>query len=261
MIHAKIAQQLIQAEKEKKPIEPLTTTYPNITVADAYQIQMAQTDQKVSEGATIVGKKIGLTSAVMQEMFQVSTPDYGHLLDDMMIVEGENVSIDDYISPKLECEVAFILKDDLHGPGITAEDVRNATAYVVPAFEVIDSRIRDWDIRFEDTVADNGSCARAVLGGNPTTLDALDLEHIGMNFYKNGRLIDTGAGAAVMGNPLEAVAWLANTLGEYGISLKANEVILSGAITGAVPVEAGEVYTADFNKIGSVTIQFVEGGS
>lgn len=259
MIHAEIAKQLIRSEGEKQAIEPLTTTYPGITVRDAYRIQMAQIDRRVLKGAKIVGKKVGLTSTVMQSMFNVTTPDFGHLLDDMMIVEAEDIDLNEFIAPKLECEIAFILKEDLQGPGMTREDVEAATDYVVPAFEIIDSRIRDWKIRFEDTVADNGSSARAILGGIPTSLRDLDLEHLGMIFSKNGCLIDTAAGAAVMGNPIEAVVWLANTLGEYGISLKANEVILSGALTGAVPVEAGAIYTAEFAQIGSVTIQFSEG--
>ncbi|MBA4538025.1 fumarylacetoacetate hydrolase family protein [Bacillus aquiflavi] len=259
MNHAEIAKRLLEAERTKQAIEPLTTTFPEITVDDAYRIQIEQIDYRVTEGARIVGKKIGLTSDVMQRMFNVTTPDYGHLLDDMMCVEGEPINTTNFLSPKLECEIAFVLKEDLQGPGVTEDDVVKATDYVVPAFEVIDSRIRDWKIRFEDTVSDNGSSARAILGGKPTSLTGLDLHHIGMVFTKNGEIIDTAAGAAVMGNPLRAVAWLANALGEYGIALKKGEVILSGALTGAVPVQTGEIYTAEFAHIGSVTVQFSEG--
>lgn len=261
MNHIEVAKQLLEAERRKQAIEPLTSTYPEISVDDAYRIQISQIEEKVADGARIVGKKIGLTSEVMQRMFNVTTPDYGHILDEMMCVEAEPIDVGQFLSPKLECEIAFILKDDLQGPGVTFDDVVRATDYVVPAFEVIDSRIRDWQIRFEDTVADNGSSARAVLGGNPTKLDNLDLHHLGMAFYKNGEMIDTATGAAVMGNPIHAVAWLANALGKYGIVLKKGEVILSGALTAAVSVQADEIYTAEFAHLGSVTASFVKGES
>ncbi|MGG1659115.1 2-keto-4-pentenoate hydratase [Brevibacillus sp. NRS-1366] len=254
--HEEIANQLLYAEQMTVPIQPLTTTYSEISVTDAYQIQIAQINAKVEKGAKIVGKKIGLTSEAMQQMFHVTTPDYGHLLDSMMHVDGDTLSLDGFIEPKLESEIGFVLKKDLHGPGVSVADVIEATAYVVPAFEVIDSRIRDWKIKFEDTVADNGSSARAILGGKPTHLLNLDLHHIGMVVTRNGQQIVTAAGAAVMGNPLQAVAWLANVLGEYGISLKAGEVILSGALTVAVPIRSGDTFTAEFAHIGSVSVTF-----
>lgn len=250
------AYRLLAAEKSRKPIEPLSESWPEIQVADAYRIQLIQVEEKVARGEKIVGKKIGLTSEAMQNMFHVTTPDYGHLTDRMMHVDGEQIALDDFIQPKLEAEIAFILQKDLRGPGVTITDVAAATAYVVPAFEVIDSRIQDWRIQFEDTVADNGSSARAILGGKPTPLLGLDLCHMGMIVHRNGKQVDTAAGAAVMGNPVYAVAWLANALGEYGISLNAGEVILSGALTSAVPVTAGDTFTAEFAHIGSVTVTF-----
>lgn len=258
MDYEKIAKALLEAEKSSVPIEPLTKRYPYLTAEDAYQIQLAQVAAKIKKGAKVVGKKIGLTSAVMQEMFQVNEPDYGHLLDNMMHVDGEVLSLDSFIEPKLESEIAFVLKQDLQGPGITAADVASATAYVVPAFELIDSRIVDWNIKFADTVADNGSSARAILGGQPTPLAEVDLAHIGMNVWKNGRQIDTAAGAAVMGNPLHAVVWLANALGRFGISLYAGEIILSGALVKAVPVQAGDTFVASFAHIGSVSVSFTK---
>jgi 2-keto-4-pentenoate hydratase len=257
--HDEIAYQLLEAEQRLIPIEPLTTTYPEISVYDAYQIQIAQINAKVANGEKIVGKKIGLTSEAMQKMFNVTTPDYGHLLDSMMYVDGETIFIDGLVQPKLESEIGFVLKKDLKGPGVSVTDVIDATEYVVPAIEVVDSRIRDWKIAFEDTVADNGSSARAILGGKPMSLESLDLHHIGMVMSKNGKQIDTAAGAAVMGNPIRAVAWLANAVGEYGISLKAGEVILSGAFTAAVPIEEGDTFTAEFAHIGSVSVVFEKG--
>jgi 2-keto-4-pentenoate hydratase len=252
----KIAEDLLEAEKNNQPIEPLTNRFPTISVEDAYNIQLQQIEKKVTNGATIVGKKIGLTSKVMQNMFQVNEPDYGHLLDDMINLDGETISLDEFAQPKLEFEIAFVLKEDLKGPGITILDVIKATDYIAPAFEIIDSRIKNWNIRFEDTVADNGSSARAIIGGNPTRIEEVDLAHLGMVVYKNGKFLDSAAGAAVMGNPARAVAWLANALGKYDISLHAGEVVLSGALSAAVPIESGDTFTAEFAHIGSVSASF-----
>lgn len=250
------AKRFLHAEKNKQSIEPLTHTFPDLTVDEAYSIQLKQIEEKVSNGAKVVGKKIGLTSQVMQEMFQVNEPDYGHLLDDMLHIDGDDISLDAFLEPKLEFEIAFLLKEDLQGPGVTVIDVLEATEYVAPAFEVIDSRIKDWNIRFEDTVADNGSSARAILGGNPTPIDQVDLPHLGMAVYRNGRFIDSATGAAVMGNPARAVAWLANALGKYDISLHQGDIVLSGALTAAVPIQDGDTFTADFAHIGSVSASF-----
>ena len=251
-----IAEQLLNAEKTSQPIAPLTDFFPEISVDEAYAIQLQQVQEKVEKGAVIVGKKIGLTSKVMQNMFQVNEPDYGHLLNDMIELDGGAISLDGFIQPKLEFEIAFILKKDLKGPGVTVLDVIEATDYIAPAFEVIDSRIRDWDIRFEDTVADNGSSARAIIGGKPTSIEEVDLVHIGMAVYKNGRYLDSAAAAAVMGNPARAVAWLANALGNYDISLNAGEIVLSGALSAAIPIEDGDTFTADFSDIGTVSASF-----
>lgn len=256
MMIQEAAARLFQAEETKKAIEPLTVTYPEITVDEAYQTQLEIIRHKVENGAKIVGKKIGATSKAIQNMFGVNQPDYGHLLDDMMFVEGDTISLDQYIQPKVECEIAFILKKDLKGPNVTIMDVVEATDYIVPAIEVIDSRISDWKIKFEDTIADNGSSASAIIGGKPTKLDGVDLTHIGMVIYKNGEMMDTAAGAAVLGNPLRAVAWLANSLGKYDVSLKAGEIILSGALTSAVEIEEQDTFTAEFAHIGSVSATF-----
>lgn len=250
------ASHLLTAEKTKHVIKPLTETYPGITLDDAYHTQLELIRRKVDEGRIIVGKKIGATSKAIQNMFGVNQPDYGHLLDDMMYVEGEVIPLDNFIQPKVEFEIAFKLKKDLKGPNVTVMDVIEATDYIAPAIEIIDSRIADWQIKFEDTVADNGSSAAAVIGGNPTKLTGVDLTHIGMVAYKNGKIIDSGAGAAVLGSPLRSIAWLANSLGNFDVSLKAGEIVLSGALTKAIEIEAGDTFTAEFDHLGSITVSF-----
>lgn len=255
------ASRLLQAEETKVPINPLTETYPDITVDEAYYIQLEQIRRKVEKGARIVGKKIGATSKAIQNLFGVDQPDYGHLLEDMIYVDGETIALDQYLQPKIECEIAFKLKKDLKGPGVTILDVIDATEYVMPAIEIIDSRIKDWQIKFEDTVADNGSSASAVIGGHPTKLDEVDLVHIGMVVYKNGEFIDSAAGAAVLGNPLRAIVWLANSLGKYDVSLKAGEIVLAGALSTAIPIEANDTFTVDFAHIGSVSASFTKAGA
>ncbi|OLO26683.1 2-keto-4-pentenoate hydratase [Alkalihalophilus pseudofirmus] len=258
MIVQESAKRLLEAEKTRNVIEPLTVTFPEITVDEAYHAQLEIIRQKVENGSIIVGKKIGATSKAIQNMFGVNVPDYGHLLDDMMFVDGETISLSQYIQPKVEFEIAFILKKDLKGPKVTTLDVIEATDYIVPAIEIIDSRIEDWKIKFEDTVADNGSSASAIIGGKPTKLDGIDLTNIGMVAYKNGEILDSAAGAAVLGNPLRSVAWLANSLAKYDVSLKAGEIVLSGALTSAVPIEAKDTFTAEFAHIGSVSVSFKE---
>lgn len=253
-----IAKSLLEAYQTKKPIAPLTVTKPDITVDEAYQIQLLQIEKKLSEGDEIVGKKIGLTSKAMQNLFNVTEPDYGHILASMVLEDGAEISIDRMIQPKIEFEIAFVLKEDIQGPNVTEEQIIAATDYIVPAFEIIDSRIEDWKIRFEDTVADNGSSAYAILGGKPTRLADVNLATLGMNISRNGHFVDHATGAAVMGNPVRAVAWLANALGKYDIELKKGEFILSGALTAALPVESGDTFIADFAHLGTIQVTFKE---
>lgn len=248
-----MAKALAEAEHTKQPIAPLTETYGNITVADAYSVQLTQIRQKVNDGAKIEGLKIGLTSKAMQEMLNVYTPDYGFILDTMLYDEFEGLSTDSFIQPKVEFEVAFILNKELKGPNVTVQDVIDATSYVVPAIEVIDSRIADWKIKFEDTVADNGSSAGAILGKKRTLLEDIeDIANIRMVVKKNGEFLDEATSSAVLGNPLNAVVWLANELSEYDISVKPGMFVLSGALSKAVPFEAGDEFEADFGVLGKV---------
>lgn len=247
-------EKLIEAERSKQPIAPFTSTNEDISVDDAYQIQLYQIRKKVEAGAKVKGLKIGLTSKAMQEMLNVYTPDYGFILDSMMYEERQGFTSAPYIQPKVEFEIAFVFDKPLKGPNVTVDDVINATAYVVPAVEIIDSRIENWNIKFEDTVADNGSSAGAILGEKKTPLSEIeDITNIEMTINKNGELLDQATSAAVLGNPLNAVVWLANEVSKYGITIEPNMFVLSGALSKAVEFNAGDIFEADFGFLGKVS--------
>ncbi|PFO05084.1 2-keto-4-pentenoate hydratase [Bacillus sp. AFS076308] len=252
----KIAAKLLEAEKKRVGINPLTVVDPEITVDVAYNIQLENIKKKVAEGQKIVGKKIGLTSVAVQKMLGVDEPDYGHLLDSMVVENGGTIFYETMLQPKVEGEIAFILKKDLKGPNVTVLDVLQATDYVVPALEIVDSRIQDWKIKLPDTVADNASSGLFVLGGKPTKIKDINLELMGMVLLQNGEVANTGVGAAALGNPATCVAWLANRLADYDITLKAGEVILSGALSGMVVVNPGDNFTARFAHLGQVSVNF-----
>ncbi|WP_406676598.1 2-keto-4-pentenoate hydratase [Moorella sp. ACPs] len=257
MEYQAIAAELLAAEASCKPIEPLTSTYPDLTVEDAYRIQLAGVGMKKARGSKVIGKKIGLTSRAMQQLLGVNEPDYGHLLDNMLLLEGEPCRRDELLLPRVEGELAFILKDTLKGPGVTIADVFRATEGIMPAFEIVDSRIRDWKIKLPDTIADNASSARLVLGSRMVPIKDLDLRLIGMVLEKNGEVVSSGAGAAVWGHPAAAVAWLANKLAAFDIALEAGEIILSGAVTAAENASAGDVFTVSFHGLGSLSLKFI----
>ncbi|ONK25247.1 2-keto-4-pentenoate hydratase [Bacillus sp. VT-16-64] len=250
------AKELLDAEQSVKEVQPLTERDGSLTVEDAYQIQLETVSLKRGQGKKVIGKKIGLTSAAMQKMLNVNEPDYGHLFDDMCVENGGTVHIKTLISPKVEAEIGFVLEEELIGPNITYIDVLMATKYVVPTLEIIDSRIADWKIKLIDTVADNGSSSKVVIGDKKTLLSGSDLRTNGMALFQNNELIATGAGAAALGHPAEAIAWLANKLFEYGITLKKDELILPGALSGAITVSAGDEVKADFGRLGTVTVTF-----
>lgn len=252
----RFAVKLAEAEISRVGIDPITYTDSDITVNEAYHIQLENIKKKVSEGRKIIGKKIGLTSVAVQNLLGVNEPDYGHLLDTMIIENGGTIFCETMIQPKIEGEIAFILKDDLKGPNITVLDVLQATDYVVPALEIVDSRIQDWKIKLQDTVADNASSGFYVLGGKPTKIEDINLELIGMALYQNGEVANTGVGAAALGNPAACVAWLANRLADYDIPLKAGEVLLSGALSGMVVAKPGDTFTARFAHLGQVSVNF-----
>lgn len=250
------AEALRKAEAERQAIPPLKTAHPDMTMADAYRIQIANVEARVKGGARIIGKKVGLTSKAMQQFLGVSEPDFGHLFADMLFDQEDVLPKSAFLQPKIEAELAFIMGETLTGPGITTADVLRTAAAVVPSFEIIASRIADWKIKIEDTIADNGSSAALVLGSKLTPVDALDLKYVGMVLERNGQILDTAAGAAVLGHPAQAVAWLANKLGGMGISLGRGEIVLAGSLTKAFEVAPGDVFTATFGGLGSVKAVF-----
>jgi 2-keto-4-pentenoate hydratase len=252
-----LAAELLKAQQDRVAVAPLTERFPELTVQDAYHIQISAINTRLAAGRRVVGKKIGLTSKAMQQLLGVYESDYGHLLDDMVALTGEQIPANKLMQPRCEGEIAFLLKHDLPGPGVTIADVLNATEAVMPALEIVDSRVKDWKIKLVDTVADNASSGMLVLGNQLTSPLSLDLRLIGLVFEKNGEIVNTGAGAAVLGHPASSVAWLANKLSEFGVTLKAGEIVLSGAVTAAAPVAAGDFFQAEFDRLGTVAVKFI----
>lgn len=251
-----LGDQLYNALIEAQAIAPLTEQHPQLTLEQAYQVQQQLISRRLASGERIVGKKIGVTSQAVMDMLGVHQPDFGQLTDAMLVNQGSSVAMNGLIQPKAEGEIAFVLKHDLQGPGVTVADVLRATEGVMACFEIVDSRIRDWKIKIQDTVADNASCGVFVLSDRLVRAADLDLYSTGMVLEKNGRIVGTGAGAATMGSPVIAVAWLANTLGRLGMRLKAGEVILSGALSAMVPVAAGDNLRVSIAGIGSCSVRF-----
>jgi 2-keto-4-pentenoate hydratase len=247
---------LAGAERTRQPIDQLTVSYPAIDVEDAYEIQLLQIRDKLAAGRRVRGHKVGLSSKAMQRMMGVHEPDYGHLLDDMFVFEHGEICRRELLVPRVEVEVAFALSEPLPAPGCTAADVMRCTAFVCPALEIIDSRIRDWRIALCDTIADNASSARVVLGAAATDINDIDLRTIGAVLRIDGDIVATGASGAVLGNPVTAVAWLANKVHAYGVILDAGHVVLPGSCTKAFDVAAGQTVRADFDRLGHVSVSF-----
>lgn len=258
MDHKKAAQQLWDAEQGRYQIDMLTLHDPDMTVEDAYAVQLENVRRREEMGQKVIGMKIGLTSTGMQKLLNVNEPDYGHLFDNMLLLERDTCSMSGLIQPKVEGELSFCLNKTLKGPGVTIADVYDATAWVTPSIEIVDSRIKDWKIKLCDTIADNGSSARFMLGGRMVPIGAVDMRLTGMTLEKNGELVSSGTTAEVWGNPAASVAWLANKLGEFGIELKAGSIVMAGAVTAALPAQAGDSFTVSFHGLGSVTVKFVD---
>ncbi|MDR2487466.1 MAG: 2-keto-4-pentenoate hydratase [Clostridiales Family XIII bacterium] len=259
------AERLYRAQADRVSTSPLSADAPDATIEDAYAIQMANVERSLAAGAVITGKKIGLTSKAMQDLLGVGEPDYGHLFDTMVSgqrgdgagADGAVMSLESLLQPKVEAEIAFLLKEDIQGPNATVEDVLRATECVAPALEIVDSRVKDWKIKLFDTVADNASSGAYVLGGSvPFAPGAVDLPGESMVFFKNGEQIGSGDGTAVLGDPAYCVAWLANKLWAYGVTLKKGEVVLSGALSAAVDAQKGDVFSATFSTLGDVRVRF-----
>lgn len=253
--------ELYEALVGRETLPNLRDRVAGITIVDAYHIQARMVARRVAAGETIVGKKIGVTSKAIQDAIGVFEPDFGQLTSAMAHRDHATIDLDTLIQPRAEAEIAFILKTDLVGPGITATDVLRATDHVRTCFEIVDSRIQGWDIRIQDTVADNASCGVYALGSDEVDPRDVDLALAGLLVEKNGEPVATGVGAAVQGSPLNSVAWLANTLGRFGIPFRAGEVILSGSLAPLIPIADGDTLVAHIGGLGSCTMSFAKGGA
>lgn len=243
-----IVEELLGAYGSGVPVAP-----PRLDLADAYGVQLAQVERWRAGGRVVKGHKVGLTSAAMREQLGVDQPDYGHLMDSMFHLERQPIEVSRFLQPKIEPEIAFVLKRPLRGPGVTAAEAMAAVDFVVPALEIIDSRIRDWQITLADTIADNASSGGVVLGSRPVRLSDVDLANTPCVLRRNGEQAGAGVGGAVLGTPLNALVWLANTV---PVEPAAGHVVLPGSITAAVPVTAGDTFTAEFAGLGDVTAIF-----
>ena len=256
------ALRLDQAEKARRQIRQLSQEFPDITIADAYAIQKAWIDIKVAQGRVVKGHKIGLTSKAMQSALNIDEPDSGVLLDDMFFADGGIVPSDRFIATRIEAELAFVMKHRLSGPGCTLFDVLNATDFVVPALEILDTRIERVDPETKatrkifDTVADNAANAGIVLGGRPLRPVDADLRWIGALCYKNGQLEETGLAAGVLNNPATAVAWLANKIAARGLALEPGQVVLAGSFIRPIEARRGDTIQADYGPQGTVSCHF-----
>lgn len=256
----RLGDELFSALRDRRTVSPLTEREAGISVDDAYHVSRHMLARRTDAGERVVGKKIGVTSDAVQEMLGVRQPDFGFLTDAMSYGDNAEVSLKaaNLIQPRAEGEIAFVLKQDLRGPGVTEADVLAATDYVCPCFEIVDSRVTDWKIRIQDTVSDNASCGIFVLGEGRANPREIDLAAVAMSIECNSEHVADGLGAAVQGHPCTAVAWLANTLGSYDIPLLAGEVILSGSLAPLLPIEPGQRYTLSLEGIGGATVSFIE---
>lgn len=247
---------LTAAQNDRTPCAPVRDLLPEGDLSAAYAVQSSIIGARTTAGASLVGRKIGLTNPKVQAQLGVDQPDFGVLLDDMQVTADEPVDITRLLQPKIEAEVAFVLASDLDQPLVTEDDVTAATGYILAALEIVDSRIADWDITIVDTIADNGSSGLFVLGPERVDIGGLDLPGVQMTLRSGGDTVSSGSGADCLGNPLSAVAWLANTARDYGAPLRAGEVILSGALGPMTPVQPGSSFTADITGLGTVTASF-----
>ena len=249
--------ELYSALRERHVVPPLSARDPTLGIDDAYAISLNILARRLKDGERVIGKKIGVTSKAVQDMLGVHQPDFGFLTDRMR-VEGEiDIGACGLIQPRAEAEIAFVLSRDLAGPGIGPADVLAATSAIAPCFEIVDSRIADWKISIIDTIADNASCGVFALGEVRADPRGLDLPSLRVSVTKNGRALSEGFGSAVQGSPLQAVAWLANTLGAYGVTLDAGDIILSGSLVPLEPAKAGDVFEMELVGVGACAIRFV----
>lgn len=253
---AEIADELFAADRDRTTVPLLTARDPDMVVEDAYAVQSEWAKRRQDAGARLVGRKIGLTSKVMQVATGITEPDYGVIFDDMVIESGATVEFDRFSNVRIEVELAFVLDRPLSGPNTTIFDVLDATAYVVPALEILNSHIEMQGRTIVDTISDNAAMGAMVLGGRPVKVDEVDLRWISALLYRNQTIEESGVAAAVLGHPAMGVAWLANKLAQHGQSLGAGEIILAGSFTRPMWVERGDTVHADYRDLGSVTCRF-----
>jgi 2-keto-4-pentenoate hydratase len=251
---AAAAAALFQAEADNEPITPISEQYPDADIEDAYRISTAVTELKLKAGRLVKGHKIGLTSKAMRSLTGATEPDYGTMFDDWFLLEGSTVPRRTMNRPLVEAEVAFVLRDALQGPGVNAADVIRATDFVLPCIEIVDTRQKGrGPTPLVDSIADAAACGRVILGGRPARLTDLDIRRVGATLSINGSVEESGVAGAVMGNPINAVAWLANKLHDYGVTPEAGHVILSGSFIKAIPFQVGDTVVALFDPLGEVT--------
>lgn len=252
-----LSQELYAVWSGRRTVPPLRVRYPWLTIDDAYAISLGFIARRAKAGERIIGKKIGVTSKAVQDMLGVHQPDFGFLTDRMQVPNGGTIEIGStMIQPRAEAEIALVLSSSLRGPGVTETDVLAATQSIAACFEIVDSRIDRWDIRIVDTIADNASCGLFVLGDERISPRGLDLASMEVRVKKNGQHLSRGIGAAVQGSPLSAVAWLANTLGAYGVTLEEGDVILSGSLVPLETAVPGDVFELDLDHVGSAMVRF-----
>lgn len=250
------AQALLEANKTKIQTVRPSARFPEIELDDAYAISGAVAKQQQTEGATLIGYKVGLTSVAMQRSSKINEPDYGYLYEHFMVPDGGKVPHENYCVPRVEPELAFVLADPLKGPGIGLLDVMRATEYIIPSIEIIDTRV-DEPRKIYDTISDNGAGAGLILGGRPVRPHDVNLRMVPGILYRNADIEETGLACAVMGHPANGIAWLANKLSELDIALEAGHIMLSGSFTRPVWAQVGDTIRADFGELGSVSVQFV----
>jgi 2-keto-4-pentenoate hydratase len=256
--HAK-ARALYEARRNRVPIAPFTDEDPSLGMADGYAIQRELIPMLLADGDSIIGYKVGLTSKVMQKMIGVDSPDYGPVLASTVYHDGDEIPLNRFIQPKMEAEIVFVMGERLAGPGVTLTDAARAIGGARAAMEIIDSRIENWRIKLADTVADLASNGAMVASERVVPIDELDPRLVGMVLTRDGELVATGAGAAALGDPVTVVAWLANVLAEDGIALEPGHLVMTGALHAAVPMQPGEVYRAEFDRLGSLSVRVVSG--
>ncbi|MDR6854673.1 2-oxo-hept-4-ene-1,7-dioate hydratase [Variovorax guangxiensis] len=258
-----LAAELHESEQSRVQVEHFSKRFPEISIEDGYAISREWVKAKLAEGRVVRGHKIGLTSRAMQQASQITEPDYGTLLDDMFFEQGGDIPFTRFIAPRIEVELAFILGKRLQGPNVSIFDVLAATDYVVPAIEIIDARIEQFDRetgamrKVFDTIADNAANAGIVTGGRPVKPDAVDLRWVGALLYKNGVIEESGLAAAVLNHPATGVAWLANKLAPWGECLEAGEVVLGGSFTRPTNAKPGDTFHADYGPLGAIAFRFV----